>query len=143
MREVANRLEHMGWINRDLQLAVAITGPKSDRLCELRADFSFEGNQLLNQLTGMLAQLDHAQLASRLIREFVAMHQMLSQHQQHWSPSQIARDPEGFASKARQMNAAIINFIEGALEAISAAVSPKEPTSPFAPQPGVRLTRTG
>lgn len=143
MRDVVNRLEHMGCINRDIRLAVALTGPNCEQLLSLRADFSFECGQLLNQLTAELAEHQHARAASRLLDGYVAMHRLLTGHQQRWSQGKIARDQDGYVTSSHAVYAAVINFLEDSLSIVQAALAPTAPISAFAPVGAVRLTGTG
>jgi len=122
MREVANRLERLGCINRDIRLAVAMTGPPCDWLLTLRADFSFESNQLFNQLTGKLADTDQARLASRILDAFVSMQLMISGHQQKWSLVEVERNPDGYIAGSRQVQDCVIRFLEEALDEVDEAV---------------------
>ena len=121
MREVANRLERLGCINRDIRLAAAMTGPNCDQLLTLRADFSFESNQLLNQLTGKLVQTTQARLASRILDSFVSMQQVISSHQKKWSLLEVERDPEGYIAGSRQVQDCVIRFLEEALDEVDEA----------------------
>jgi hypothetical protein len=121
MRELANRLKRLGCINRDIRLAVAMTGPNCDQLLTLRADFSFESNQLLNQLTGKLVQTDQARLASRILDAFVSMQQVISSHQQKWSLAEVGRDPDGYIARSRQVQDCVIHFLEEALDQVDEA----------------------
>ena len=118
MREVANRLERLGCINRDIRLAVATTGPPCDRLLTLMADFSFESNQLFNQLTGKLADTDQARLASRILDAFVSMQLMISGHQQKWSLVEVERNPDGYIAGSRQVQDCVIRFLGEALDEV-------------------------
>lgn len=146
MRELANRLQHMGCINRDIRLAISLASPYCDRLLSLRADFSFECGQLLNQLTGKLYTHEHARAASRLLDAYVAMHRLMNAHQQRWSSAEIGRDPDGYIASSQGMNAAIINFLEVAMGIVDDAAAPlrfeSSSASAFAPAPTVRLTGT-
>ena len=121
MREVANRLERLGCINRDIRLAAAMTGPNCDQLLTLRADFSFESSQLLNQLTGKLVQTEQARLASRILDAFVSMQQVISGHQQKWSLLEVERDPEGYIAGSRRVQDCVIRFLEEALDEVDEA----------------------
>ncbi len=147
MREIANRLEHLGCINRDIRLAIAMTGPHCDRLVTLRADFSFECSQLLNQLTARLATTEHARIASRILDAFVTMQQSLGQHQQQWTTDEIRREPEGYIAASFRVHTAVINFLEDALDGIENAVfaarGRRSAPSAFAGEADIRLTRAG
>ena len=146
MREVANRLEHMGCINRDIRLTAMLTGPACDRLIALRADFTFESNQLLNQLTAKLTGYEQARLASRILAAFVSMQQLLTGHQQSWTSAEVERDPDGYIAASLKVHAVVINFLEGALDAVEIAARPqgndRPAISPFAQAAPDRLTGT-
>ena len=121
MREVANRLERLGCINRDIREAAALAGPNCDQLLTLRADFSFESNQLLNQLTGKLVETDQARLASRILDAFVSMQQVISGHQKRWSLVEVERNPDGYIAGSRQVQDCVIHFLEEALDEVDDA----------------------
>ncbi len=142
MQDLTSRLEQLGSINQGILKAVKNEGPQCAELLVLRADFSFECNQLLNQLTASLNEHQHGRLASRLLGEFISMHQMLSLHQQKWPPFEIARDPESYLTRSQTINAAVIKFIETAIRSISEAFVAPTATSPFAETAPVRLTGT-
>jgi hypothetical protein len=142
MRELANRLERMGCINRDIRLAVAMAGPQSPQLAGLRADFSFECNLLVNQLTAMLAVPTQAQLASRLLDQFVLMRRSTAAYQKRWTISESERDPDGFDASTHEVNVGALNFIEDAFEAVTAAPTSPRASYAFAPGSDLRLTGT-
>ena len=121
MHEVTSRLERMGCINHDIRLAAAMTGPSCDRLLALRADFSFEANQLLGQLTGKLLETEQARLASRILDAFVSMQKVILRHQQDWPFAEVERDPDGYVAGARQVQSAVIGFLEDALDEVDEA----------------------
>jgi hypothetical protein len=147
MREVANRLERLSCINRDIRLAVTMLGPQCDRLLTLRADFGFECTQLLNQLTAKLAINEHAWVASRILDTFVSMQQMLTGHQARWSARNVEADPDGFIAASAEVHAKVINFLETALEAIDEvtiqAGRRRHDSKAIAHGEPVRLTGTG
>jgi|GEM_PF-4183434 len=142
MREVANRLQHMGCINRDIKLAVSLTAPHCDRLLSLRADFSFECGQLLNQLTGKLSAYEHARAASRLLDAYVTMHRLITAHQQRWTMGEVARDPDGYIASSQGTHGAVINFLEDALGIVHDAATLSRSSPAFSAAPPVRLTGT-
>ena len=142
MRDVANRLQHMGCINRDIRLAISLTGPHCDRLLSLRADFSFECGQLLNQLTGMLAAHEHGRAASRLLDAYVTMHRLITAHQQRWSISAIERDPDIYVASSQGMHAAVINFLDDALGIVEEVAAPSRHRAEV-PHAATQFRRTG
>jgi len=143
MRDVANRLERLGCINRDIRLAVAKTGPNCDHLLTLRADFSFESSQLLNQLTGKLGENEQARLASRILNAFVSMQQMISSHQQKWSLAEIERNPDEYVADSRLVQASVINFLEESLDVVDdATIAASDTSRPFAEPAPIWLTAT-
>lgn len=141
MREVINRLEHLGFINRDIRLAIAVHSPTCDQLSTLRADFSYECSLLLNQLTAKLSSHEHARTAWQLIDLFVVMHRTLAAHQQRWTVREIKQAPESYLAEAQLIHSQIINFIEQGLDYARASIAPL-PQPEFAPSLTVRLTGT-
>ena len=124
MFELVERLERMGQINLEIREAAATAIADSDRLVQLRADFNFECNGLLNNLTALMIGQDRTSLISRLQDEVVSLHKVLSQFQQRWSITEIKLDPEGYFTGSTQVHAYILCYIENSLRALAEAATP-------------------
>jgi hypothetical protein len=124
MFELVERLERMGQINRDIREAAATAIADSDRLVQLRADFNFECNGLLNNLTALMAGQSRTSLISRMQDEVVSLHKILSQFQQRWSIAEIKLDPEGYFTGSTQVHAYILGYIEKSLPLLAEAATP-------------------
>jgi hypothetical protein len=139
MFELTERLERMAQINRDIRVAAATAIANCDRLVALRADFNFECNELLNNLTGLMAGQHRTRLISRLQTGVVSMHRMLSEYQRRWPIVQIKLDPEGYFTSSAQVHIYVVRHIENSLGALAVAATPVRQAERFAPDRDVPL----
>jgi len=139
MFELVERLERMGEINREIREAAATAIAGSDRLVQLRADFNFECNELLNSLTGLMTEQDRTSLVSRMQAEVVSLHQILSQFQQRWTIAQIKLDPDGYFGDSSQVHVYIVGYIQNSLGSLALAATPIGMALAIAPDDDVAL----
>ena len=139
MFELVERLERMGQINRDIREAAATAVADSDRLVQLRADFNFECNELLNNLTGLMTEQDGTSLVSRMQDEVVSLHQVLSQFQQRWTIAEIKINPDGYFTGSSEVHTYILGYIENSLSSLALAATPIGLALAIAPGDGAAL----